>query len=178
MLTVVPSLEHRASANPGAGTRRTPSSRALDWSADLPPRLSVPSSANIWGPASPCCGHKAEGCTEILCRELSWIRNTAQGPKCDAVSSDQVLAPGYSCLIGKWWDNSMPSGKMEITIPQLWGWADWIRTFFLPVVGCVAWIRNFIFLNLRSPKSEMRLTMGLFSQGCCEEVWDILCLPW
>ena len=22
-----------------------------------------------------------------------------------------------------------------------------------------------------------RLTMGLFSQGCCEEVWDILCLP-
>ena len=34
-------------SKPGAGTLRTPSSRALDWSADSPPRVSVPSSAKV-----------------------------------------------------------------------------------------------------------------------------------
>ena len=71
----------------------------------------------------------------------------------------------------------MSSGKMETTIPQLWGWADWIRIFLLPVAGCVAWIRSFISLSLRSPKCEMGLAMGLSSQGCCEKWWDNVCRP-
>ena len=71
----------------------------------------------------------------------------------------------------------MSSGKMGTTIPQLWGWADWIRIFLLPVAGCVAWIRSFISLSLRSPKCEMGLTMGLSSQGCCEKWWGNVCRP-
>ena len=177
---MVPSSEQRASAQAWVWDMEDPIQQSLGLVSRLMFQLSAPSSANIWGPSSPGCGHRAEGSAKILCRELSRLRSTAQGAKCEVVTSDVVLAQGFSCLIVKWQHNSMPSGKTEIIIPQLWDWAGcvgWVRIFFLPVPGCVACTKTFISLNLRSPKCKMRQTMSLSSQVCCEEVWDILCLP-